>query len=227
LRGHILLQCLQVIGTSQQPPASTKESGLHEAESARVLLADVGTVLGEDMVLCLHHREWRRHYTAVALCFAQLYMLNHDDFKNLLEREDLPVTRIVVRKHALRLCFCRTMVAVASSSELQKQVSELLNEHRQLNPVASVETTLRRITTRKLSALTSQQIVDYEEREHKSVEHEYRRLTSVGDENDARVEAGAATVEAQLHAMKLQMDAMQAMLTAQHVERMEALPSRA
>jgi CRP-like cAMP-binding protein len=187
-----------------------------------------GTVLGEDMVLCLHHREWRRHYTAVALCFAQLYMLNHDDFKNLLEREDLPVTRIVVRKHALRLCFCRTMVAVASSKELQGQVIELLDEHRQLNPVTAVE------TTRKLSVLTSQHIFDYEQREHKSVERAYRPLNTVGEQNDAPVEAGAATVEEQLHAMEgrmekrmnKQMDAIQAMLTAQHVERMEALPPR-
>jgi hypothetical protein len=31
-----------------------------------------GKVIGEDMILCLHHAEWRRHYSAMALTFAQV-----------------------------------------------------------------------------------------------------------------------------------------------------------
>jgi hypothetical protein len=47
----------------------------------------VGKVLGEDMILCLHHKEWRRHYSAKALTFAQLHMLCNKGLTNMLDKE--------------------------------------------------------------------------------------------------------------------------------------------
>jgi hypothetical protein len=57
-------------------------------------------------------------------------MLQHDNFKELLAKEDLPVTRQITRKHAIRLCFVRTLVSVSQSEELKRKVDILIHNHR-------------------------------------------------------------------------------------------------
>ena len=69
------------------------------------------------------HSEWRRHYSARSLTFAQLHALSHDSLKALLEHEDLPKTQTMLRKAAIRLCFLRTVIAVAHSHRMQKQLA--------------------------------------------------------------------------------------------------------
>ena len=48
------------------------------------------------------------------LCFAQTYMLEGHDFRNLLADEDLPNARESIRKAAIKLCILRTITSVAA-----------------------------------------------------------------------------------------------------------------
>ena len=72
------------------------------------------------------HSEWRRHYSARSLTFAQLHALSHDSLKELLEHEDLPKTQQMLRKAAIRLCFLRTVIAVAHSHRMQKELAKVM-----------------------------------------------------------------------------------------------------
>ena len=71
------------------------------------------------------HSEWRRHDAARTLTFAQLHVLSHDDLKTLLDREDLPKTKAMLRMSAIRLCFMRTIIAAAHSHSMQKELRHL------------------------------------------------------------------------------------------------------
>lgn len=80
-----------------------------------------GKMIGEDLILNMHHPGCRRSYTCTALTFVQLYVLRSDALRTILSGEDLVETRQLVRKAALRMCFCRTVVMVAQSQEKTKQ----------------------------------------------------------------------------------------------------------
>jgi hypothetical protein len=98
------------------------------------------SIMGQDMILSLtDHRLWRRHYQANALTFCQLYLLTYKEFENVLDSEDLPKTRLAIRKAAIRICFCRTIVAVANSEKMRNEVQGVGNADRKNSQKLVVE----------------------------------------------------------------------------------------
>jgi hypothetical protein len=118
-------------------------------------------------------------------------MLQHDSFKLLLEKEDLPVTRVVIRQHALRLCFCRTMIAVASSTDLQTQVHALLAEHRGKAPRQNSSTNLTYgQTTRAMTTSERQRVKAGEANEAKITRGERLSILQVPGRGSTGVALG-------------------------------------
>jgi len=85
-----------------------------------------GQVIGQDLILNLYHPSCRRHYTALALTYVQCYVLSSENLGRVLFENDLQLTKEVMRKNALKLCFCRTLISVAQSRGQSQSVKDFL-----------------------------------------------------------------------------------------------------